>query len=115
MGACPTLATDVRYLGPMPLTSAQRYNSDTRDGGRELRNEITGGEAGAFRCHYAGECSRVCPKGVDPGKAVQLLKRKLVMDYLHLASKQQPCKKLTGPGNGKLLPNMEPPAKTVVK
>jgi succinate dehydrogenase / fumarate reductase iron-sulfur subunit len=113
MGACPTLATDVRYQGPMPLTAAQRYNSDTRDAGRIERNEITGSEAGAFRCHYAGECSRVCPKGVDPAKAVQILKRKLVMDYLHLASKQKACKKLVGPGNGKPFPNMEPPARTV--
>jgi succinate dehydrogenase / fumarate reductase iron-sulfur subunit len=114
MGACPTLATDVRYLGPMPLTSAQRYNSDTRDAGRTERNEVTGGSAGAFRCHYAGECSRVCPKGVDPGRAVQILKRKLVLDYLHLASKQNPCKKLEGPGKGERLPNMDAPARTVV-
>ena len=32
MSACPTLATDTRYLGPMPLTQAFRYNNDTRDG-----------------------------------------------------------------------------------
>ncbi len=113
MGACPTLATDVRYLGPMPLTAAQRYNSDTRDDGFPLRAAVVAGDGGAFSCHYAGECSRVCPKGVDPGKAVQLLKRQLVLDYLHLASRKQPCKKLEGPGTGKLLPNMNPPARTV--
>jgi len=114
MSACPTLATDVRYLGPMPLAAARRYNADTRDDGRHNRNQVTGGAAGAFRCHYAGECSRVCPKGVDPAKAIQHLKRQLVLDYLHLAGKKKPCQKLHGPGEGKPLPNIPAaPAKTV--
>src|SRR5512137_2590510 len=65
MAACPTYATDAAYLGPMPLAAAQRYNRDTRDGGRKDRNQEAGSRHGAFRCHYAGECSRVCPKGVD--------------------------------------------------
>jgi len=113
MGACPTLATDARYLGPMPLAAAQRYNVDTRDGGRKDRNQVTGSAHGAFRCHYAGECSRVCPKGVDPAKAIQLLKRQLVLDYLHLARHKQPCQKLHGPGQGKPLPNIPAaPART---
>ncbi len=115
MGACPTLATDVRYLGPMPLAAAQRYNADTRDTGRAQRNQSTGAAAGAFRCHFAGECSRVCPKGVDPAKAIQLLKRRLVLDYLHLARRQKPCSKLTGPGEGKPLPDLPPAPKRTVE
>ncbi len=114
MAACPTLATDVRYLGPMPLAAAHRYNQDNRDEGRSVRNQVTGNAHGAFRCHYAGECARVCPKGVDPARAVQLLKRQLVLDYLHLAGSKKECKKLVGPGEGKLLPNIAPaPQKTV--
>jgi heterodisulfide reductase subunit C len=114
MGACPTLATDVRYQGPMPLTAAQRYNTDSRDEGSRLRRDSTEAGAGAFRCHYAGECSRVCPKGVDPGKAIQLLKRQLVLDYLHLSSHKKRCKTLTGPGNGKPLPNTpDAPKRTI--
>jgi len=114
MAACPTLATDARYLGPMPLTAAQRYNTDTRDDGRSGRNRFTGGSHGAFRCHYAGECSRVCPKGVDPAKAIQHLKRRLVLDYLHMARRKQPCKKMSGPGRGEPLSNIAPaPPKTV--
>jgi succinate dehydrogenase / fumarate reductase iron-sulfur subunit len=99
MGACPTLATDLAYLGPMPLAASYRYNVDTRDGGRTKRAQAAGAAHGAFRCHYAGECSRVCPKGVDPGKAIQHLKRQLVLDYLHLAKKQKPCAKQQGPGS----------------
>jgi len=114
MAACPTLATDARYLGPMPLASAQRYSSDTRDGGRRERNTFAGSAHGAFRCHYAGECSRVCPKGVDPAKAIQHLKRQLVLDYLHLVRRKNPCQKLHGPGQAPPLPNIPAaPAKTV--
>ena len=114
MAACPTLATDARYLGPMPLAAAQRYNVDTRDDGRRARNRLTGSSHGAFRCHYAGECSRVCPKGVDPAKAIQHLKRQLVLDYLHLARRKQPCEKMLGPGRGEPLPNIAAaPPKTV--
>jgi len=106
MAACPTLATDARYLGPMPLAAAQRYNVDTRDEGRRERHALAGSAHGAFRCHYAGECSRVCPKGVDPAKAIQHLKRQLVLDYLHLGRRKKPCPKLHGPGPGKPLPNI---------
>ena len=114
MAACPTLATDARYLGPMPLTASQRYNADTRDEGRRERTAVTGAPNGVFRCHYAGECSRACPKGVDPAKALQFLKRRLVLDYLRLAGRTSPCKKLHGPGEGKLLPNIAAaPPKTV--
>ena len=114
MAACPTMATDVRYLGPMPLTAAQRYNSDTRDDGRRARSQLAGGKSGAFRCHYAGECSRACPKGVDPAKAIQHLKRQLVLDYLHLFRRKGLCQKLHGAGQGKLLANIAaPPPRTV--
>lgn len=115
MAACPTLATDARYVGPMPLTAAQRYNADTRDEGRRDRSAVTGGSTGVFRCHYAGECSRVCPKGVDPARALQLLKRRLVLDYLHLARRKATCQKLHGPGQGKLLPNIAAAPKRTVQ
>jgi len=82
--ACPTMATDLGYLGPMPLAAAQRYNSDSRDNGFGQRKHRLGELGGAFHCHYAGECSRICPKGVDPARAIQLLKRSLVADYLGL-------------------------------
>jgi succinate dehydrogenase / fumarate reductase, iron-sulfur subunit len=90
MAACPTLATDEEYLGPMPLAQGHRYDSDTRDGGFNERKKIAGDTHGAFRCHYGGECSNVCPKGVDPARAIQLMKRDLVFDYLKLKKKKTP-------------------------
>ena len=78
VAACPTSATDTQYLGPMPLAAAQRYSADKRDAGFVARVMRVAGDHGVFHCHYAGECSRVCPKGVDPARAVQWLKRRLV-------------------------------------
>ena len=89
MAACPTYATDPVYSGPMPLAQAHRYNADSRDGGFKERAKVLAGEGGPWRCHFAGECSRVCPKGVDPARAIQLMKRELVFSYLHLW--KQPC------------------------
>ncbi len=79
MAACPTVATDPKYSGPMPLAQAHRYNSDTRDGGFARRRELLSVGSGPWRCHFAGECSQVCPKGVDPAKAIQLMKQDLVL------------------------------------
>jgi succinate dehydrogenase / fumarate reductase iron-sulfur subunit len=91
MAACPTRAAEAEYAGPMPLSQAHRYNSDTRDGGFATRKEELGGGTGPWRCHFAGECSRVCPKGVDPAKAIQLMKRDLVLDLFRLRRKGRPA------------------------
>jgi len=84
MSACPTLATDPEYIGSQALPQSYRYIKDTRDDGFNLRKKVVGSAHGVFRCHYAGECSNVCPKGVDPARAIQLMKRELVLDYLKL-------------------------------
>ena len=87
MAACPTVAIDAEFLGPMALTAAHRYNADSRDEGFELRMPVLSASQGLFRCHYAAECSRVCPKGVDPARAIQLMKRDLVLAALKLRRK----------------------------
>jgi succinate dehydrogenase / fumarate reductase iron-sulfur subunit len=114
MAACPTYATDPVYSGPMPLAQAHRYNSDTRDRGFKARTELLGGERGPWRCHFAGECSRVCPKGVDPAKAIQLMKRELVLDYIRLRKGHVPATVVSKAKAGKRRPDVpEAPAKTV--
>jgi len=89
MAACPTLATDSDYIGPQPLAQAYRYSIDSRDSGFEKRKARITGEHGIFSCHYGGECSSVCPKGADPARAIQLMKRSLLFDFLKL----RPCRK----------------------
>lgn len=101
MSACPTVATDPVYSGPMPLAQAHRYNSDSRDGGFAVRHQVLSGGRGPWRCHFAGECSQVCPKGVDPAKAIQLMKRDLVLDYLKLRRQRCPAGPLPPPAGGR--------------
>ena len=97
MAACPTLAIDRDFLGPMPLTAAHRYNADSRDEGFELRQPLLNASHSLFNCHYVAECSRVCPKGVDPARAIQLMKRDLVLAALKLKRKQTSARVVARP------------------
>jgi len=73
--ACPTMATDRLFTGPQALAQAYRYSADSRDEGQLQRIETVDTEHGVWRCHFAGACSFVCPKGVDPALGIQHLKR----------------------------------------
>jgi succinate dehydrogenase / fumarate reductase iron-sulfur subunit len=72
--ACPTMATDSSFLGPQALAQAYRYVADNRDKGKNERLKIIDESHGIWRCHFAGSCSQVCPKGVDPAMGIQLLR-----------------------------------------
>ncbi len=109
VAACPTVATDDSYIGPMALAQAHRYDADTRDAGFHSRKQVVGAGGGAFSCHYAGECSNVCPKGVDPARAVQLLKRGLVLDYLRLLRRRDPSHVMGPDEHAQRLPDIPPP------
>ena len=71
---CPTMATDSSFIGPQALAQAYRYVADTRDKGKDDRLKIIDDSHGIWRCHFAGSCSQVCPKGVDPAMGIQLLR-----------------------------------------
>ena len=113
MAACPTMATDRKYLGPVALAQAYRYNTDSRDRGYEGRKSVVAAGHGAFNCHYAGECSNVCPKGVDPARAIQLMKRDLVLDCLKLKRRKKPCRVMGLPSGVKRKPPIPFPPYTV--
>jgi succinate dehydrogenase / fumarate reductase iron-sulfur subunit len=115
VSACPTVATDPAYSGPQALAQAYRYCADSRDGGFTGRLPVLAGEAGPWRCHYAGECSRVCPKGVDPARAIQLLKRELFLDPLRLGKlrRRRPAPVLEAEPRPRREGIPEPPARTV--
>jgi len=72
--ACPTMATDSSFVGPQALAQAYRYVADSRDKGKDNRLKIIDESHGIWRCHFAGSCSQVCPKGVDPAMGIQLLR-----------------------------------------
>ncbi len=79
---CPAAATRDDYLGPAALTAAYRFCADSRDRGSEERLEIVSADGALWRCHSAMECSEVCPKKVEPAKAIQLLRRKAAFNAI---------------------------------
>jgi len=80
--ACPQYALDKKFIGPAALTLLARYNRDNRDAGSAQRMKIVNQEEGVWGCTFVGYCSVVCPKGVDPAAAIQLLKVESSKDYL---------------------------------
>jgi len=72
--ACPTVATDTKFPGPQALAQAYRYFIDNRDDAAKDRLNLVDDRHGIWRCHFAGSCSSVCPKGVDPALGIQLLR-----------------------------------------
>jgi succinate dehydrogenase / fumarate reductase iron-sulfur subunit len=78
--ACPTVASDSSFIGPQALGQAYRYMSDSRDEGSHDRINILDQSHGIWRCHFAGACSYVCPKGVDPALAIQRLRKFVVRE-----------------------------------
>lgn len=76
--ACPTVATDTLFPGPQALSQAYRYFADNRDTSIKERLEKVDDRHGIWRCHFAGSCSVVCPKGVDPALGIQLLRGHLM-------------------------------------
>jgi succinate dehydrogenase / fumarate reductase iron-sulfur subunit len=76
--ACPTVATDTKFPGPQALSQAYRYFIDNRDTAGKERMNVVDDRHGIWRCHFAGSCSSVCPKGVDPALGIQLLRGHLL-------------------------------------
>lgn len=76
--ACPTVAMDTKFPGPQALAQAYRYFIDNRDEASKERLDMVDDRHGIFRCHFAGSCSTVCPKGVDPALGIQLLRGHLL-------------------------------------
>ncbi|MGH9364992.1 MAG: succinate dehydrogenase/fumarate reductase iron-sulfur subunit [Thermoanaerobaculia bacterium] len=72
--ACPVYALDTHFIGPAAIALAQRYNRDSRDQGSEERLDILSQHEGLWACTFVGECTKVCPKNVDPAGAIQQYK-----------------------------------------
>ncbi|HUC38793.1 MAG TPA: succinate dehydrogenase iron-sulfur subunit [Candidatus Acidoferrum sp.] len=74
MDACPVVNTNPGFIGPQALSQVQRYAADSRDDKGSKRIDEVNSIEGLWGCEFAGACSKVCPKGVDPATAIQLLK-----------------------------------------
>ena len=79
--ACPVYGLEPRFIGPAAIALAQRYSLDSRDGGGQQRAEVVASSEGIWECTYIGECTRVCPKNVDPARAIQEAKGSNTLDW----------------------------------
>jgi fumarate reductase iron-sulfur subunit len=80
--ACPVYGLDAKFLGPAAIALAQRYNLDSRDQGARERREVLDDHEGIWGCTFVGECTKVCPQGVDPAGAIQRYKVKTALESL---------------------------------
>jgi len=66
-----------KYLGPAILLQAYRWLVDSRDIKTVERLKFLDHKMRLFRCHTIMNCSKTCPKSLNPGKAISFIKQKL--------------------------------------
>ena len=73
---------DEGYLGPAVLMQAYRWIEDSRDDNTKERMKYVDDAMKLYRCKSIMNCSNTCPKGLNPGKAIGELKKK-ISEELH--------------------------------
>mmetsp|Transcript_25523 Transcript_25523/g.76935 ORF Transcript_25523/g.76935 Transcript_25523/m.76935 type:complete len:275 (+) Transcript_25523:241-1065(+) len=63
------------YLGPAVLMQAYRWIQDSRDDMRSERLAELDDAFKLYRCHTIMNCSKTCPKHLNPGKAIGEIKK----------------------------------------
>ena len=67
-----------RYLGPAVLLQAYRFIADSRDEMQGERLDMLEDPFRLYRCHTIMNCTRTCPKGLNPAKAIAEIKQLMV-------------------------------------
>ena len=67
-----------KFRGPAALLQAGRFLEDSRDQATAERLTELDGPYRLFRCHTIMNCTNVCPKSLNPSKAIGEIKKKLV-------------------------------------
>ena len=77
--ACPSYWWNGdRYLGPAVLLQAYRWLIDTRDEAKGERLDQLEDPFRLYRCHTIMNCTKTCPKGLNPAKAIAEIKQMMV-------------------------------------
>merc|ERR1712122_263962 len=66
-----------KYLGPAVLMQAYRWMIDSRDEQQAARLDKLRDPFSVYRCHTIMNCTKTCPKGLNPGKAIAEIKKLL--------------------------------------
>ncbi|SPP73043.1 succinate dehydrogenase [ubiquinone] iron-sulfur subunit, mitochondrial [Drosophila guanche] len=85
--SCPSYWWNAeKYLGPAVLMQAYRWIIDSRDENSAERLSKLKDPFSVYRCHTIMNCTRTCPKGLNPGRAIAEIKKLLA----GIASKPEP-------------------------
>ena len=77
--ACPSYWWNSdRYLGPAALLQAYRWIVDSRDEATGERLDALEDPFRLYRCHTILNCTKDCPKDLNPGKAIAEIKKLMV-------------------------------------
>ncbi|MHB1428398.1 MAG: succinate dehydrogenase iron-sulfur subunit [Rhodocyclaceae bacterium] len=77
--SCPTFWWNPdKFVGPAGLLAAYRFIADTRDQATSERLDNLEDPYRLFRCHTIMNCVDVCPKGLNPTKAIGKIKDMMV-------------------------------------
>ena len=77
--SCPSYWwTGERYLGPAILLQAYRWLADSRDEAAGERLDQLEDPFRLYRCHTIMNCTRTCPKNLNPAKAIAEIKKMMV-------------------------------------
>ena len=67
-----------KYLGPAALLQSYRWIVDSRDDATDERLDDLEDPFKLYRCHTIMNCAQVCPKGLNPAKAIAETKKLMV-------------------------------------
>ena len=67
-----------KFVGPAGLLQAWRFIADSRDHATEERLENLNDAYRLFRCRTIMNCTEVCPKGLEPSRAIEKIRLRLV-------------------------------------
>lgn len=77
--ACPSYWWNPdKYIGPAGLLQAYRFLNDSRDTATDERLSKLEDPFSVFRCRSIGNCTWVCPKGLNPMRAIGHIRRLLL-------------------------------------
>jgi succinate dehydrogenase / fumarate reductase iron-sulfur subunit len=77
--ACPIFWADGEYVGPAAIVAAHRFIFDSRDQGADERLHLLAERSGVFRCRTTFNCTDACPRGIDVTRAIQDVKRAILL------------------------------------
>jgi succinate dehydrogenase / fumarate reductase iron-sulfur subunit len=88
--ACPVVARDGRYMGPIALTKLFRFAQDPRD--RRHFSDLAKADTpdGLWSCDLMFRCNLACPKDVRPAHGIEDLRRKLIIEKTKRIFKRKP-------------------------